>query len=255
MWQDRCMRKITIKDFRKYTEIIERLDEDLNREAFVEEFMVEAQLDKETAREIFSFIRDDVPVLEEDPNKYELIIRRGLGNNELKKLRIKSNLTQREMADRIDVNSVSISQWESCRAYPTEIQRKKIASLFRCREEFLFPEWLKFIADELKTAETEKVVEIGKMSLDSPELLMLEADDGNSIEKIGDKIKGKQLFEKVKEILSPRHLNLIKFRFGFEDGVIHTLEEAGQKFGVTRERIRQIEAKALDIIRSEVVEV
>ena len=83
------MRKITIKDFRKYTEIIERLDEDLNREAFVEEFMVEAQLDKETAREIFSFIRDDDPVLEEDPNKYELIIRRGLGNNELKKLRIK----------------------------------------------------------------------------------------------------------------------------------------------------------------------
>jgi RNA polymerase primary sigma factor len=38
-------------------------------------------------------------------------------------------------------------------------------------------------------------------------------------------------------------------RFGLEDGVTHTLEEVGEEFGVTRERIRQIESKALERIR------
>ena len=49
--------------------------------------------------------------------------------------------------------------------------------------------------------------------------------------------------------LSPREEKIIKMRFGLEDGSEHTLEEVGQRFAVTRERIRQIEAKALRKLR------
>jgi RNA polymerase primary sigma factor len=59
----------------------------------------------------------------------------------------------------------------------------------------------------------------------------------------------KEMTEQVLNMLTPREERVIKMRFGLEDGTEHTLEEVGQKFGVTRERIRQIEAKALRKLR------
>lgn len=49
--------------------------------------------------------------------------------------------------------------------------------------------------------------------------------------------------------LTPREKRILEMRFGLDDGVTHTLEEVGKEFKVTRERIRQIEAKALERIR------
>lgn len=57
-----------------------------------------------------------------------------------------------------------------------------------------------------------------------------------------------QLFEVLKE-LTPREEQVLKLRFGLEDGRTRTLEEVGREFNVTRERIRQIEAKALRKLR------
>lgn len=77
----------------------------------------------------------------------------------------------------------------------------------------------------------------------------IEDEDAASPE---DSAANQLLKEQVQDILSvltEREQKILKMRFGLEDGKSHTLEEVGQEFAVTRERIRQIEAKALTKLR------
>jgi RNA polymerase primary sigma factor len=59
----------------------------------------------------------------------------------------------------------------------------------------------------------------------------------------------KEQLEDVLATLTPREAKVLRLRFGLEDGKSSTLEEVGSEFKVTRERIRQIEAKALRKLR------
>ena len=68
----------------------------------------------------------------------------------------------------------------------------------------------------------------------------------------GDSAQENLLQEKVEEVLStlsPREACILRMRFGLPNGHAHTLEQVGRKFGLTRERIRQIEGKALRRLR------
>ncbi|MBE6640529.1 MAG: sigma-70 family RNA polymerase sigma factor, partial [Ruminococcaceae bacterium] len=59
----------------------------------------------------------------------------------------------------------------------------------------------------------------------------------------------KEQINEVLHTLTPREEHVLKLRFGLEDGRTRTLEEVGKEFNITRERIRQIEAKALRKLR------
>lgn len=110
----------------------------------------------------------------------------------------------------------------------------------------------------------EKVYHIRKISQDTVSLETPVGDDDDKDSNLGDfiedvktvspdKIAALQLLrDHVKsaiENLTPREQKILQMRFGLGDGVAHTLEEVGQEFGVTRERIRQIEAKALEKVQ------
>ena len=110
-----------------------------------------------------------------------------------------------------------------------------------------------------------KVIHILKISQDTVSLETSVGDDDSEDSTLGDFIEDTKtvgpsqvaaleiLKDHVREALnelSPREQKILEMRFGLIDGVSHTLEEVGQEFGVTRERIRQIEAKALHTIKN-----
>lgn len=73
----------------------------------------------------------------------------------------------------------------------------------------------------------------------------IEDDDAQSPLEATNRQLVKESIHEMLQYLSPRERKIIEMRFGLKDGVGHTLEEVGHEFGVTRERIRQIEAKVL----------
>lgn len=77
----------------------------------------------------------------------------------------------------------------------------------------------------------------------------IQDEDSVSPREFANKVMIQENIREMLKYLLPREREIIKMRFGLEDGVGHTLEEVGKRFGVTRERIRQIEAKVLNKLR------
>lgn len=77
----------------------------------------------------------------------------------------------------------------------------------------------------------------------------IEDDDAVLPQEATNRVLLKENIHEMLQYLSPRERKIIEMRFGLKDGVGHTLEEVGQEFNVTRERIRQIEAKVLQKLK------
>ena len=142
----------------------------------------------------------------------------------------------------------------------------KVTSIYNrlAGEGFSLPQVISRIAEELSISE-EMVKEslflkenvIGYTSLDTPigedgDTVLgdfIPAEDEESVDRLFMKDLLRQEIRKALHTLTPREEEVIRMRFGLDDGILRTLEEVGKEFDITRERIRQIEAKALRKLR------
>ena len=77
----------------------------------------------------------------------------------------------------------------------------------------------------------------------------IEDEDADSPQDSAGRQILREVIDEIFQSLTPREVRILQLRFGLVDGYNYTLEEVGRKFGVTRERIRQIEAQALSRLR------
>ncbi len=160
----------------------------------------------------------------------------------------------RALADQSRTIRIPVHMVETINKF-TQVQRQLIQDLGREP----LPEEISAEMDE----DIDKVRHIIKISQDtiSLETSVGDDDEDSTLEDFIEDVKNvspdrsaalRLLKDYVKEVivqLAPREQKILEMRFGLSDGVAHTLEEVGREFDVTRERIRQIEAKALEKVQ------
>jgi len=159
-------------------------------------------------------------------------------------------MTAEDMAVATSLSRGRLRDIENLRAIPTEDEIIKIACVLKKPIDYLF-------AEELLSAIEAGVFSRRKVEMAAPGVISLtEAQrlrltyDGES--EIIEQVSRKLLSARINEVLntiSPREQKVIRLRFAFDDGRSRTTKEVGEKFNVTRERIRQIEEKALRKLR------
>jgi len=160
----------------------------------------------------------------------------------------------RALADQSRTIRIPVHMVETISKY-TQVKRRLLQDLGR-----------EPLPEEIAAEMGESVDKVRQIMKISQETISLEAPVGEDDEEssLGEFIEDKKtvspsqvaarklLRGRLEEIiteLSLREQKILEMRFGLKDGVTHTLEEVGREFGVTRERIRQIEAKALRKLR------
>lgn len=179
-----------------------------------------------------------------DEETFKLGIRRTLFNRNLKTAITSSGLTHTQIRAKTGITETTLSYIINFKFCPKEEHKVALAVLLNIPIETIFPEKYDEIYEKLSPIKREVDVEINMLSLDAPEVLALEAPEDVELDT-----SNRFEVERLLSCLPPRELELIQMRHGLEDGHTKTLEEVSEHFGVTRERIRQMEAKAHERMR------
>ncbi len=183
------------------------------------------------------------------PIRLELRIKNSL----LVKARENLGYTQKKAAQEIGISPQSLSGYESMKRYPSIETKKKICDYYRNMGSFLFeddvfPEQLQLVQNHPPKYVKEAYIRKNEFIIDS------DIDPDSLPSPVINQETGcynKDLLEQTRRVLvtlTPREEKVLRMRFGIGEGE-HSYEEAGYVFSVVKERIRQIEAKALKKLR------
>jgi RNA polymerase sigma factor (sigma-70 family) len=176
-----------------------------------------------------------------------------VNNDRLTTLRKNLGYNQRQFSKYVGMPLKHFVEIETLRRVPTDLEMDNIASISGKPIEYIFP---KSILDAVRNQAfrvREKLVsELQVISLNEAisQNLLPPGENPEDIASLDD--ENKYLKKAITELLltlTPREERALQLRFGLKDGRIRTLEEVGKEFNVTKERIRQIEAKALRKLR------
>ncbi len=242
-----------IEEIEKIKKVNEELYQQLGREPLIEEICTEMHIDIKENRSLveFSLAYENEEYNPESSLKIKMTIK----NNEMEKARLALGLRQVDLAEKTEINDQRIGSIECCRNFPTNEEQIKISNILHISQRVLFPEWLKAFSEKWKRHENTKIVPIQELRLNkSPEFLMLESNDYEDIMNTTDSnILNKEIYKRMNIVLTPKEQRIIELRYGLDGSGQHTYEEVGREFGVTRERIRQLEAKAYCKLKEELI--
>lgn len=186
-------------------------------------------------------------------SKFEIAVKARAKHGLIFKYMTEHNLTWLEMAKKLGISTGTFSKiihfrWVPTKNYQNKKVVEKLCSFFHCDLENILPNELaqqiknnSEIAELLQKEQTVyKEVDVEYLGYaEVPQSLLAYKEDFDK------QIDLKETIEKILETLTPKEKKIIQMRFGIGDGVDHTLGEIGREFGVTRERIRCIEARAI----------
>ena len=167
-----------------------------------------------------------------------------LFNGSLKKARLRQGLSQRELAKRAGLSAGTISQIERMFLTPSVETAEKIAMVLGVRAEELFPrKFLKMMETRPKSQTDYAKMEQAELEWATGNTLYLE--ENSDPEKFAKDCEKKEIVEVLLKGLSDREKKVICMRFGLNGERRHSFDEIASFFDVSRERIRQLEHRAI----------